>query len=98
MINAANGKALPLLTVITKCLHYMRNVTISYLDIQNAYPNRKIQWIVTIPAIWSPPAKQMMREAAQQVVTSRLTIVSRQAKKKQAVCDELVSYLLVAPL
>ena len=31
-------------------------------------------------------------------VTSRLTIVSREAKKKQAVRDEQVSYLHVAPL
>ena len=68
MINAANGKALPLLTVIKKCLHYMRNVIISYLDKQ-IYINRKIQWILTVPAIWSPAAKQMMREAAQQVAT-----------------------------
>ena len=29
---------------------------------------------------------------------SRLTIVSREAKKKQAVRDERVSYLQVAPL
>ena len=29
---------------------------------------------------------------------SRLTIVSREAKKKQAVCDEQLSYLHVAPL
>ena len=67
MINAANGKALPLLTVIAKCLHYMRNVTISHLDKQFSHPNRKIQWILTVLAIWSPAAKQMMREAAQQV-------------------------------
>ena len=31
-------------------------------------------------------------------VLSRLTIVSREAKKKQAVRDEQVSYLHVAPL
>ena len=30
--------------------------------------------------------------------TSRLTIVSREAKKKQAARDEQVSYLQVAPL
>ena len=32
------------------------------------------------------------------VSVSRLTIVSREAKKKQAVRDEQVSYLHVAPL
>ena len=29
---------------------------------------------------------------------SKLTIVSREAKKKQALCNERVSYLQVAPL
>ena len=67
MITAANGKALPLLTVIAKCLHYMKNVIISYLDKQMSNPYRKIQWILTVPAIWSPGAKQMMREAAKLV-------------------------------
>ena len=32
------------------------------------------------------------------LASSRLTIVSREAKKKQAVCDEQVCYLQVAPL
>lgn len=67
MINAANGKALPMLTVLVKSLRYMRIQTIDHLDKQITFPNRKIRWIVTVPAIWSPGAKQMMREAAQQV-------------------------------
>ena len=67
MITAANGKALPLLTVIAKCLHYMKSVVVSYLDKQISNPYRRIQWILTVPAIWSPGAKQMMREAAKQV-------------------------------
>ena len=69
MVNAANGKALPLLKVIAKCLRYMRIAVISDLDKQIPHPNRKIRWILTVPAIWSPAAKQMMREAAQQVTT-----------------------------
>ena len=67
MINAANGKALPLLTVLTKCLNYMKNEIINHLDKQISLENRKIRWLLTVPAIWSPGAKQMMREAAQQV-------------------------------
>ena len=34
------------------------------------HPNRKIQWILTVPAIWSEAAKQIMREAATQVCMS----------------------------
>ena len=67
MVSAANGKALPLFTVIEKCLNYMKTATIDYLDKQIQFPNRKIRWILTVPAIWSPGAKQMMRKAAEQV-------------------------------
>ena len=30
-------------------------------------PARKILWIITVPAIWSLAAKQIMKEAAQKV-------------------------------
>jgi len=31
------------------------------------HPNRKIQWTLTVPAIWSEAAKKIMREAATKV-------------------------------
>lgn len=29
-----------------------------------------IKWVITVPAIWSEPAKQFMTEAAEQVITA----------------------------
>ena len=67
MIEAANGKKLPALDVFAKSLIYLKQEITGWLDKQIALPIRQIQWILTVPAIWSPGAKQMMREAAIQV-------------------------------
>ena len=32
-----------------------------------SYTAKDIQWVLTVPAIWSPAAKQFMREAAYEV-------------------------------
>ena len=45
-----------------------------------------------------PGFMQALVKCAMKIKESRLTIVSREAKKKQAVCDEQVSYLHVASL
>lgn len=34
------------------------------------YKLNDIQWVITVPAIWRPPAKQFMREAAVQVFSN----------------------------
>ena len=67
MVEAANGKKLPAHDVFAKSLIYLKQEITGWLDRQIAVPSRRIQWILTVPAIWSPGAKQMMREAAMQV-------------------------------
>ena len=66
-LKAANGKELPAVTVITITLEHLKSLILKEIDEQVSHPNRRIQWIVTVPAIWSEAAKQMMREAATQV-------------------------------
>ena len=41
-----------------------------------------IRWVLTVPAIWSDPSKQFMREAAKQVSGDR--IGENQLKKNMA--------------
>ena len=67
MITAMNGKRLPAITVFTKALQYMRRIVLEQLDKQVANPSRSILWILTVPAIWSHAARQVMRIAAKQV-------------------------------
>ena len=48
-------------------LKYLKDTAIKWLDDHFQHPARKIQWIVTVPAIWSEPAKAVMRNAAEKV-------------------------------
>jgi len=67
MIKAVDGKELPAITVFSKALDYIRTIMLKYLDEQVTYISRSILWILTVPAIWSSAAKQVMRSAAEKV-------------------------------
>ena len=69
MIKAVDGKELPAIKVFSKALDYMRGIILKYLDEQVTYVTRSILWILTVPAIWSSAAKQVMRSAAENVCT-----------------------------
>ena len=73
MVKAVDGKELPAVTVFSKALQYIKKITLKYLNEQVEYPNRCILWILTVPAIWSPAAKQVMRTAAEEV---RILLIS----------------------
>ena len=62
-----DGKQLLAITVFTKALQYMRKIVLEDLDQQVNNSNRSILWILTVPAIWSHAARQVMRTAAAQV-------------------------------
>ena len=66
-IKAENGRELPAITVIAITLEHLKDLVLKNINEQVEHPNRKIQWILTVPAIWSPAAKQIMREAAEKV-------------------------------
>ena len=65
-IKAANGKELPAVDVFAKSLQYLKVITLAKFE-EFDNPARKILWIITVPAIWSLAAKQIMKEAAHKV-------------------------------
>ena len=68
MIKAVDGRELSALAVFTKSLEYMKRIITDDLDKRIVSLSRiKIKWILTVPAIWSPGAIQIMREAATEV-------------------------------
>ena len=69
-IKAANGKELPAHVVISKSLKEMKKMILDSLNEEIGCSVDKVLWIVTVPAIWSPGAKQIMREAATEVCKS----------------------------
>ena len=66
-LKAANGKELPAVTVIAITLEHLKNLILKEIEEQVQRPNMRIQWILTVPAIWSEAGKGMMRETAAKV-------------------------------
>ena len=59
-----NGKKVSLIKVFELSLRHIKEEAMKWLRKNFDNPGRKIQWIITVPAIWSPAAKQTMRRAA----------------------------------
>ena len=64
-----NGNKMPAMKVFSACISYLRQhmtdaCNSRHVDIEDD----EIQWVLTVPAIWTDGAKQFMREAAIRVV------------------------------
>lgn len=69
-LTAANGRKVDALTVFSLSLKYMKDKAVEFVRENTGdrgYNEKDIQWVLTVPAIWTPAAKQFMREAAYQV-------------------------------
>ncbi|GLD73742.1 heat shock 70 kDa protein 12A-like protein [Lates japonicus] len=67
-IKAANGESMKALKVFTEALQYLKEDALKTIS---AKAGRELiasdfTWVLTVPAIWDPSAKQFMREAATQ--------------------------------
>uniref|UniRef100_A0A3B5BGR4 Uncharacterized protein n=1 Tax=Stegastes partitus TaxID=144197 RepID=A0A3B5BGR4_9TELE len=68
-IKAANGESMKALTVFTEALRYLKEdalKTIAENTSGRKFIASDFTWVLTVPAIWDPSAKQFMREAATQ--------------------------------
>jgi len=66
-IQAANGKCLLAKTVFAHSIKFLKDEAVNVIRQETgdkSYKTEDIQWVLTVPAIWSPKAKQFMREAA----------------------------------
>lgn len=69
-IPAANGKHLPAKLVFAHSIKFLKDEAIKIIQQEtgdDGYSVDDIQWVLTVPAIWTPRAKQFMREAAYEV-------------------------------
>lgn len=73
LIKDDNGKAMSALVVFSESLRYLKQ---SLLDeVKNQFINielNEIKWVITVPAIWSDPAKAFMRRAAMKVFLNNI--------------------------
>ncbi|GLD68317.1 heat shock 70 kDa protein 12A-like protein [Lates japonicus] len=68
-IEAANGESMKALKVFTEALRYLKEdalETIAANTEGRKFIASDFTWVLTVPAIWDPSAKQFMREAATQ--------------------------------
>lgn len=69
-IPAANGKHLQAKLVFAHSIKFLKDEAIKIIQQEtgdDGYSVDDIQWVLTVPAIWTPRAKQFMREAAYEV-------------------------------
>ncbi|XP_033724910.1 heat shock 70 kDa protein 12B-like [Pecten maximus] len=67
MLQTEDGKKMSAIKVISAVISYLKShLTKTVKDSAFDISDGDIRWVVTVPAIWSDPAKQMMREAAEQ--------------------------------
>jgi len=69
-LEAGNGRHVKALKIFTYAIHYLHKRALEVIQERTGdehFSSRDIQWVLTVPAIWKPAAKQFMREAAYKV-------------------------------
>lgn len=69
-LTARNGREVDALHVFSHSIRYLKDQAIEIIQERTGdehYSAKDIQWVITVPAIWKPAAKQFMREAAYKV-------------------------------
>ncbi|XP_060080309.1 heat shock 70 kDa protein 12A-like [Ylistrum balloti] len=75
-IKDEQGNALPAMLVFTECIKYLRDEMMKTLKTKGDLVRaNEIRWVLTMPAIWGDSAKQLMREAAEEVGIERRQLV-----------------------
>jgi len=70
ILEAINGKHLKALDIFTYSIHYLHKTALEVIGDRTGdanFTSCDVQWVLTVPAIWKPEAKQFMREAAYKV-------------------------------
>ena len=69
-MTAANGEKVDALVVFSLSIKFMKDEAVKIIRASTgdeSHSAKDIQWVLTVPAIWRPAAKQFMREAAYEV-------------------------------
>lgn len=70
-ISAINGGSLPAIDIFSLALEYLSEKMLKYISEKVGIVtirSRNILWVLTVPAIWKPGARQFMRQAAYKVL------------------------------
>ena len=70
-IPAINDGEMPAIEVFSLALKYLVDKMKKFIEVSTGLRDihsRNIQWVLTVPAIWKPGARQFMRKAAYKVI------------------------------
>ena len=77
VIRATNGRSVEAKTVFAHSINFLKDEAIRVIRQSSGddhFSPQDIQWVLTVPAIWTPGAKQFMREAAYEVIFDYCTL------------------------
>ena len=73
---AANGHELPIRTVFAHVLRHFKEMALRECTSRSDnIDESEFEWVITVPAIWKGGAKQMMREAAYEVIKDNALLI-----------------------
>ena len=83
-IAATNGATVPAVTVFSHALRHFMQQALREISDQSMTPisNDDVRWVITVPAIWSAAAKQLMRQAAYDVRNIRIAFIIIYSRQK----------------
>lgn len=70
-IKDETGKSFSLRAVFKESIRFLKEHALGAITRQEDVFPTDVFWVLTIPSIWSEPAKQFMRKAAEEVYLSR---------------------------
>ena len=69
LLSDIKGKQMKAIDVFSAAIQYLKNHLLEELKKRGMDRcEEDIRWVLTVPAIWNDPAKQFMRDAAEQVL------------------------------
>ncbi|XP_021358689.1 heat shock 70 kDa protein 12A-like isoform X2 [Mizuhopecten yessoensis] len=98
MLKTSDGKEMSAVTVISAVIAYLKGHLMDTIKNRAVdVPESEIRWVVTVPAIWTDPAKQMMREAAEKagIVRNQL-ILALEPETASMLCKHLPAVHLLS--
>ncbi|KAG2464887.1 heat shock 70 kDa protein 12A-like [Polypterus senegalus] len=104
LIKAKNNKSLPALIVISESLRFLKDHALKMINessLEVTFSEEDITWVLTVPAIWRPDAKQFMRQAAKEAglvndINSEKLLLALEPEAASLWCRQLPSSGLVA--
>ena len=77
VIRDINQRTMSALKVFSAALRFLKDEAVASVNRHSSgyeFTASAFKWVLTVPAIWDNPARQFMREAAEQVTTANILL------------------------